>query len=355
MNQSCALYFMEPFTRETHRTAMHVFTLPVIAAFLLMPLGVTGSPREKNESAALGDETRLDRAMWVWRTRDYLQNPTAYAELLDFSANEGITDFFLQVATESLSGGTYRLSSPETLANYIRQAGQRGIRVHALDGAPNFALLERHQVVLARVQAVLDYNESAAPADRFAGIRMDVEPYTLDEWRAGGESRQAVMNQFLSMNRKILNLMRTRAPGLPYGVDIPFWFDGLDEAGNPRFEIEFEGKRANLAVHLIRMVDNIGIMAYRNRATGPNSVFSLSKGELEAADCEGATGVFIGVETKLPDGGGVPESVTFGHLTRADLDAALQEVEAAASVHPSFRGIAIHHYGSFRDLTEKSR
>jgi hypothetical protein len=292
--------------------------------------------------------------MWVWRTRDYLQSPEAFAELLKMSSEEGITDLFLQIVTESLSGGSYRLSSPDVLADYLRQAGQRGIRVHALDGAPNFALAVRHQAVLARVRAVLDYNESVDPGARYYALRMDVEPYKLDEWRAGGESQQAVMAEFLGMNRKILDLLRRRAPEMPYGVDIPFWFDGLDEAGNPRFEIVFEGRRMNLAAHLIRMVDNIGIMAYRNRATGPNSIFSLSQGELELADCAGDTGVFIGVETKLPDGGGIPQSITFGHLTRAALDAAIEEVEAAASAHPSFRGMAIHHYTSFRELTEKA-
>ncbi len=335
---------------------MKLFFHTVFAALVLFSPATFGTPSaEKKETAGLHEEADKDRAMWVWRARDHLQNPAALAELLDFSTAEGITDLFMQIVTERNSDGSYRLLWPETLGGFISEAGGRGIRVHALDGAPNFALEDRHQNVLGRVRAVLDYNESVDPSNRFAAIRMDVEPYTLDEWRVGGESRQAVMGQFLSMNRKIIDLMRSRAPGLPYGVDIPFWFDGLDLSGNPRFEIEFEGKRANLAVHLIRMVDNIGIMAYRNRATGPNSVFALSRGELAAADCEGATGVFIGVETKLPDGGGVPETVTFGHLTRADLDNALQEVEAAASTHPSFRGMAIHHYGTFRDLTEKSR
>lgn len=333
------------------RATLKFCALPVFAALLLIPLAPAGSARMENESAALVSDTRMDRAMWVWRTREYLQDPTAYAELLDFSASEGITDIFLQIVTDSLSDGTYRLSSPDTLSTYVRQAGQRGIRLHALDGAPNFALQDRHQSVLARVQAVLDYNENADPSARFAAIRMDVEPHALDEWRVGGDSQQAVMSQFLSMNRKIINRIRSTAPSLPYGVDIPFWLDGLDEDGNPRFEIEFEGKQANLAIHLIRMVDNIGIMAYRNRATGPNSIFSLSLNELEAADCQGDTEVFIGVETKFPDGAGIPESITFGHLTRSDMDAALTKVEAAAAAHPSFRGIAIHFYAPFRELT----
>jgi hypothetical protein len=327
----------------------------VIGALIMGPWAVFGSAEAESANPEWsGVETGWDRAMWVWRTREFLQTPGAFDELLGFSKGEGITDFFLQIVTERDGSGNYRLTSPELLASFIKEAAEAGIRVHALDGAANFALEGRHGSVLARVGAVLAYNESVAAVSQYKGVRMDVEPYTLNEWRVGGESRMAVMHQFLSMNRKVVNLIRSRAPLLSYGVDIPFWFDGLDEEGKPRFEIEFEGKRADLSVHLIRMVDNIGIMAYRNRATGPNSIFSLSQGELNAADCEGTTGVFIGVETKLPDGTGIPESITFGHLSRADLDVALREVEAAAASHPSFRGMAIHHYGLFRELTERS-
>lgn len=318
-----------------------LFVLFAVLAWL--PAAGTGAPRE---------ETRADRAMWVWGTREYLQDPMAYTKLLDFSTHEGITDLFLQVVLERGHEGSFTLASAETLSAAIRQAGKRGIRIHALDGAPNFALAPRHPEVLDRVQSVLDYNRSVPPSDRFVGIRMDVEPYLLDPWRTGGESQQAVMTQFLSMNRKIADLIRATAPDLTYGTDIPFWFDGLDDAGQPRFAIEFEGRRADLSVHLIRMVDNIGIMAYRNRALGPNSIYALSQGELTAGDRAGNIKVWIGVETKLPDGGGIPEVVTFGHLPKTHLDAALADVEKAAAAHPSFGGFAIHHYTSFRSLTE---
>ena len=87
---------------------------------------------------------------------------------------------------------------------------------------------------------------------------------------------------------------------------------------------------------------------------GLRRFYENSKGELATSDALRGKKVWIGVETKLPDGDGVPESVTFGHLSRADLDAALAEVEAVASRHRSFQGIAIHHYSAFRELTERS-
>src|SRR5690606_14320639 len=93
-----------------------------------------------------------------------------------------------------------------------------------------------------------------------------------------------VMREFLAMNRKIIDLVKSAAPDLSCGVDIPFWFDSLDEAGRPRFEIEFEDTVATLAVHLIRMTDSVGIMAYRNQAVGPNSMYEISKGELATSD-----------------------------------------------------------------------
>jgi hypothetical protein len=53
--------------------------------------------------------------------------------------------------------------------------------VHALDGDPEFTRAAQHGTVLSIVNAVVAYNASVAPAARFDGVQLDIEPQALPE------------------------------------------------------------------------------------------------------------------------------------------------------------------------------
>jgi hypothetical protein len=327
----------------------------IAACFLtFLLLSFVGLSQVSCQRLGYGDapEDSLNRAMWFWHTEEMFNATNGVDEVLNFVSEQEVDHLFVQILTENDGSGGTQLRDAPAMRAFICSAAERGIKIHALDGGSDFALASKHDIVLDRVKAVLDFNDVSEASERFYAVRMDVEPYLLEEWRAGGASQQQVIQSFLEMNRKIIDLMSERSENLDYGVDIPFWFDDKNRDGEYKFVVDFEGLRTDLATHLIRMVDNIGIMAYRNRATGPNSTFELSLDELKTADREQAATVFIGFETIRPDGSGIPKIITFGHLSSEALNAAIDEVVAAAYAYDSFQGIALHHYKSLKKLVE---
>src|SRR5439155_19401767 len=97
--------------------------------------------------------------------------------LLDWAAGQGIGELFVTVP---LKDGT-SVRNPDLLADFVRQAGSRGIRVLSVDGDPHMVLADEVPNVVKRVQAYAAYNAGVAPEARLAGIQFDVEPYLLPD------------------------------------------------------------------------------------------------------------------------------------------------------------------------------
>ncbi|OGH63922.1 MAG: hypothetical protein A3I06_03770 [Candidatus Lindowbacteria bacterium RIFCSPLOWO2_02_FULL_62_12] len=115
----------------------------------------------------------------------------------------------------------------------------------------------------------------------------------------GGYRRDWILQNFLLILKKSRDL--AHAAGLPYGCDVPFWFDSPDEFTNEKFIVEFGGQRKLVSDHLIDLVDNVGIMDYRTVAYGADGVIAHAGGELEYAAKAGKP-IFVGLETfGLPD------------------------------------------------------
>jgi hypothetical protein len=154
------------------------------------------------------------------------------------------------------------------------------------------------------VGAVADYNEASAPEERFYGIHLDNEPYQLLGF--DGPERESILVQLLELNEKIMALLKERNAGLVYGVDIPFWLDEKDADGLVRGLVTYKGARKDAAKHILDIVDNVGVMDYRNFAGGVDGIIYHGLGEVEYAAKIGKK-VYIGVETCQYD----PTPVTF--------------------------------------------
>jgi len=176
----------------------------------------------------------------------------------------------------------------------LKSCSERGIRVHAMDGYPEYALRPFHPEVLALVGAIIDYNEAANPDERFYGVHLDNEPYQLLGF--DGPERENILAQYLELNEKAMALLKERKSDLVYGVDIPFWLDEKDMDGNPSGLVTYKGVRKDAAKHIIDIVDNIGVMDYRNFACGVDGMIYHARGEIDYADKVGKK-IYLGVET----------------------------------------------------------
>ena len=169
------------------------------------------------------------------------------------------------------------------LKAFLKEAHAQGLSVHALDGAPEFCLESSHELVLAQIRAILDFNKDSAQQERFDGVHYDNEPYILPSFHSS--SKEAIIEQFVLLNRKCKDFIRASGAKLDFGIDIPFWFDELN----------------GLDKRLIDICDNVGIMDYRNFAAGPDGIVAHALPALKAAS-EANKKVYVGVETsRYPD------------------------------------------------------
>ncbi|MDA2938490.1 hypothetical protein MYX75_09540 [Acidobacteria bacterium AH-259-A15] len=237
----------------------------------------------------------LNKAMWLWETEKIVTSPNEQQRLLTFCKTQGITDLFLQIPYEAKEkkGQWEILWSPLLIRPLICQLHQVGVKVHALDGDPRFALGEWHGRVIATIQSIIQYNRERPPQERFDGIRFDIEPYLLPNF--GGVQKEAILKQYLSL--LVASQTLARQADLAFGVDIPFWFDERNEFFEPTAEVE--GRPVSELI--IDIVDNVGIMDYRTQAYGADGVIAQGTQELRYAAKRGKE-VFVGLETvELPD------------------------------------------------------
>jgi len=336
------------------------------------------------------------RGMWLWNTKDLLGCEEEQMRLVDFCAQNNITEIFLQLPydMDEKNGKIGIHWDNAQVAELLSLLHKKGIKVHALDGDPRFVLREWHGHVLATIQSVIQYNESVQPYERFDGVRYDNEPYILPEFP--GVQKESIIEQYL----ELLNLSKkmTSPAHLEFGVDIPFWFDQKNEFFEPIADLE--GRP--LTECILDVVDNIGIMDYRTQAYGADGVIAHGLDELRYATKKGKK-VFIGLETVtlpnetllefgqgrgpsrlrlkklvgtkillqwIPEGRGsetehdlvlfqqkktfVPSGkITFADRSIRELNEIMEKAESEFHAFPSFYGFAIHYYKSFQTLSKK--
>jgi len=359
-------------------------------------------------TAGRGEEEAraLRRAMWLWETPAVTSGPDARRRLVQFCRTEGITDLFMQLPYQAEHvDERWTISwDRERLRPLIAELHAAGVTVHALDGDPKFGLPEWHGQVIATIRSIVEYNLESLPAERFDGIRYDIEPYLLPGF--GGVRRTQILQHYLTI--VAASQAVAAQAGLVYGVDIPAWFDERNEFFEPVAEVE--GRP--LSELIIDIVDNVGIMDYRTQAYGADGTIAHAQTELRYAARRGKK-VFVGLETsELPDetdfafssegsGGSrvvveqiddrraritwiaeeawdrlgswrgkttgtvilresratdVPSrKLTFAAYGRSELDVVIEDTALELQQFESFYGFAIHSYESYRPWLEGPR
>jgi hypothetical protein len=277
-----------------------VFAILMIAAAALVLPDISTAGRTTLTAAPA-----KTRAMWLWG-----DDPAA--EVVTWAADKGISEIFVYVSPSVLVNGDLA-----RLQDMRRRAKALNIRMTALGGDSSW--VTDHQAALA-------WQRTVVRTGVFAGIHLDVEPYLTAGWTTDPQGTQ---RSFLSL----LDKLRT-ASTLPLEADVPFWYG----------EYRVGGK--NLADEVLKRVSAITVMSYRDTATGANSIMAISRDWLNRGAVAGKR-VRLGAETvALPDCG----HCTFHEEGATRLAQELAKVDAATRTAPAFGGIAIHRYGTWRNL-----
>ncbi|NNE45525.1 MAG: hypothetical protein HKN37_02565 [Rhodothermales bacterium] len=241
----------------------------------------------------------IHKSTWIWHTAELIAEPNRRDSLIVALQSEGFDQVYLQLPDDKTQVGIQGEIIPDVagLRPLVGALNAAGMSVFALDGYARYALPEYHRGVLSTVDRVIGYNRLVPEDERFMGIRYDIEPYLLAGFH--GPARDSILVHFLELTKAIAT--RTREAGLVFGVDIPFWYDANGRYSGEPVWATFHGERKPVSHHVIDLVDEVAIMAYRTTAYGADGVIRHSAGELQYASEQGKA-VLVAIETHpLPD------------------------------------------------------
>ena len=288
--------YVDDLAFKTHRTIPTSFS---------KPSKKTSAPKPTIKPS----NRKTVRSMWVWMTEQLLTDATQREEFFAFCLKHEVRQVWTQalytmskVDNASQSGPFGFLATPRCELKYVnewrnfnKEAHYYGVKVHALDGYPEFAQKEFHHIPLAVVDALIRFNKSVAPVERFDGVHFDNEPYLLVGWH-DTKRRQQILTEFLDLNSKCQAKIRENSE-MEYGVDIPFWWQERDpKTGHCPGDVTFNGRRKPASFHCIDLLDNVGIMNYRDEADGADGMIAHGRDLLNYADKTNGARISMGVE-----------------------------------------------------------
>jgi len=237
------------------------------------------------------------KALWVWNTRELLEAAASRRKFFSFARDNGFDQIFLQilytVGNDRQGRPTITIDDLTGFRDFLAEASTAGIKVHALDGYPEFVLGANHPRVLALVRAILDFNRAAPPGQRFYGIHLDNEAYLLLGF--DGPARDSIVRQFMELNQQVMELLRNSRRPVVYGIDIPLRFADIMATVENSGVTSASGAES-LTDRILDVVDNVCIMDYRTEAGSPNGIIEHARSTVHHANSVGKQ-VFIGVET----------------------------------------------------------
>jgi hypothetical protein len=295
-----------------------------------------------------GTETApvMRRALWVWKTRELLADASRLEQLEGLIQRQGVTDLYVQIPYVYREGVCH-LEDAAGLGNLNARVAGAGATVHALDGKADYVLAEHHPRMFALVDALAAFNREADRPERYQAVHLDNEPYILPQWR-DLEKRKAIIADYLTLNQRLGP--RVRASGMQFGLDIPHWFDVLNPSGAP-LRPDVSGNGPHTLLHeLMPLVDNVGVMSYRERVTGPNGVVACCLTEF-------ALGARHGVEVlaavELGTGPNVEKGITLGCYSPAYAFGQIATLQTALRGMKGCAGFAIHYAEPLRELESR--
>ena len=304
------------------------------------------------QPVATNDKPETSRqmfGMWLWHEK-WVRAAEAQDQVLAFCEEHGINLLHVQFHIDpgSVKRGRPELRYPEMLRRFVDRASSLGIKIEALDGAPEMALAENRASVLAVVNTIIAFNKTLPHMVSLSGIHFDIEPYLLPQWKTPG--RHEVMYQNLQLLEAVALKLKLDAPQMTLSTSIPFWYDEKTAAQDSCI-IEYDGQRKNFHEHIQDLTDYIVIMSYRRNALGDDSIVRHIEVERAYAEWIGKE-VCAGMETlEIKDR---PE-VSFHGLPAAEFWFQKQKLDHALSNQGGYGGTVVHSYETFKPYLDRQK
>ncbi|NRD77801.1 amidase [Bacillus sp. BRMEA1] len=284
-----------------------------LAAFMFVIIFVAGEANLDVRAAAVND-----KATWLWNPMMIVNDEQ---EALTFLEQKQVNKVYIQID---------RKFSQKVYQNFIQHAAGKGIRVYALDGAPEWCVQNGLTDQSQLMSWLANYQKASSKMQQFAGVHLDVEPYLYNGWTT---NQQETIKDYQAMLMKAKNSLD--ALHLPIEMDMPFWFDQISYKNS-------YGKGL-LSEWVIAHTSGVTIMAYRDSAS---EIINLVNNEISYAGKLGKS-IDVGVETQKSAEG---NDVSFFEEGETYMNQELSKVSNHFARVAGFNGIAVHHVGSWMTM-----
>lgn len=266
-------------------------------------------------------DTQVNMSSWLWDTQEIV---TSSDQIISFLVKSKVNVLYLQI--------NYDIKI-EDYKKFIKKASSHNISVQALDGSPTWISDMGNSSQKTLFNWLSNYQKKATSVERFKGVHIDVEPYLNSEYNTNPTKVIEKYQDSLSYAIKTSKSLK-----LTLSVDIPFWFN----------QIQYNNKygKGVLAEWIIKKVNEVVIMAYRDSAYGDNGIIKIVQKNMDIAK-KYNTKLIIGVETGESGEG---NNITFfeeGHKYMMD---ELKQVSDYYKSSKNFGGFAIHYVDSWMNM-----
>jgi hypothetical protein len=249
------------------------------------------------------------RATWVW------ERPVP-DELLSWVRDRSVTEVFMSVGADLGPSGDHDWVRP-----LVELLHGQGVRVAALGG---------DKAWIGNPDPALAWQRAVVATGLFDGVHLDLEVWDRADWP---NIPAADVAAYLAL----LGVLAADCP-LPLEADIAFHMHMVPTA-----------TRDSLQTAVMRVVDAVTVLSYRNFVTGPDSITDISASARAEAQ-RLSVPCRLAMETKYLGDDPVCRKQTFHGLGHEALQSAMTQVDTLVGSASSYAGIAVHDYANWRVL-----
>lgn len=279
--------------------------------------------KEEQDNLIVAD---YDKSIWMWDVYDMTR------ETIEKLRNSNIKSAYINTGYVSKIKESFILNHKEEYSEFITNANESNIEVHALFGTPYWSLEEHYDYMQKQIDEVLEYNELYKDA-RFEAVHLDIEPHTLPSWREGEiEDRVSIMREYLSnlekIKKSINNHNEKHDDNLKLSIDIAPVITEYRLFSDELFEA----------------IDELVLMDYTKSKSFfiENALYYLRKGDFHKKD------VSIGSEYKKEE-----EKISLYYKEKEDLQSYYKEAFTSFSKYSSFKYFAVHGFDDYFEVVEQ--
>jgi hypothetical protein len=280
------------------------------------------------------------KSSWFWEDFTLVD----YKSTINKASKLGITKIYLNIEHQLYikANSNYHLKSLNdysiALKSFIAYSSSLNISVHGMLGGNDFSHLSNKTLVTQTIDYIAQFNKENH--NQLTGFHIDFEFYTHPSFASNKTIQTEQYFDTLTFIGKWLGIQRSIYPKFQFSQALPFAL--FDNQIFPR--IKHNQQELFFLAHINNILGDsnlnyLTIMAYRNIATGINSIIEITTPiEDYLSKSKSKLGFEIAVETAKVQ----PSSTSFFNYSDFYLNTQLSYVDLYYKTKSNYSGLAIH-------------